>query len=197
MSSIDLYQKLRTLQKGVFTLKDISLITSQNTKSATVTANRLVKKNILSKIERVKFCLKGEDSKVIACQIVKPSYISFFSAIYFHGGTTQIPIELQVACLKNRRPINYDNDKISFHRMKPHEFTGFEVERNHDGKQYAIASKEKAIADSIAYSLLCPLDEVKEAVKRFKDLDYSLCRKYVKLFHNKQAEFRLEKVLSE
>lgn len=194
MSSWELYQKIKNYQKSIFTLNDITLLTGQDKKSATVTANRLVKKGILSKIEREKFCLKNEDVKTIACSIVKPSYISFFFAIYLHGGTTQIPIELQIACLKNRRPVRYEENNITFHKMQVNALTGYNVIKNNDGKQYVLASKEKAIVDSLAYPSLCPFDEVVEAISRFgKEVDFKLCRKYARLLKSKQLEKRLEK----
>ncbi len=197
MSSLEIYQRLRKSQKAVFTLADIALLAGQKKTSAAVTATRLVKKGILAGIERGKFCLKDEDVKAVACGIVKPSYISFLSAIFLHGGTTQIPIEMQMACRKNRRPLFYQDEKISFHRMPAAAFAGFGVVRGAGGRVYALASKEKAIADSIAYPALCPFGEVREAVRRFgKDLDRGKCGRYVALFSSQQARMRLERVFA-
>ena len=198
MSSLEIYEKLRKSQKAVFTLQDIALLSGQKKNVAAVTATRLVKKGILEKVEKGKFCLKGEDSKAVACGIVKPSFISFRYALFLHGGTTQIPIGIQLACRKKRRPLEFHDERISFHFMPVKAFAGFELERGANGKIYALACKEKAVADAIACPALCPIGEAKEAVQRFgKEFDRVKCAVYLKAYASKSALNRLKKVLAD
>ena len=196
MSSLQIERKIRQFQKAVFTLEDIALLAAQKKSSASVTAHRLVKKGILHHIERRRFCAAGEDSKAVASQIIRPSFISFRSALFLHGGTTQIPRGLQVACLRNRRALSYMGERISFHRLPAKAFGGFEPNRVGQ-KIYFLASKEKAIADCIAHPALCPLDEVKEAAGRFgAELDRKKCMEYASAYSSKSAKKRMKEVLS-
>ena len=184
------------MQKAVFTLDDIALLAGQKKGSAAVTAHRLVKKGVLAHIERRRFCLAGEDAKAVASQLVRPSYISFRSALFLHGGTTQIPRELQVACLKNRRPLSYGGEKISFHRLPARALGGFQPFRTGQ-KAYFLADKEKALADCITRPSLCPMDEVKEAAGRFgAGLDRAKCMQYIKAYSGRLARKRMEEALS-
>ena len=195
MSSLEIERKMRKMQKAVFTLEDIALLAGQNKSSAAVTAHRLVKKGILQHIERRKFCDIGEDAKAVASQLVRPSYISFRSALFLHGGTTQIPRGLQVACLKSRRPLAYQGEEISFHLLPARAFGGFGPFRTAQ-KTYYLANREKALADCVARPSLCPMDEVKEAVGRFGlELDKRKCMAYAKTYASRLALKRMEEVL--
>lgn len=196
MSTLQIEHKMRQMQKAVFTLDDIALLAGQKKGSAAVTAHRLVKNGILQHIERRKFCLAGEDAKAVASQLVRPSCISFRSALFLHGGTTQIPRELQVACLKNRRPLTYMGEKISFHSLPAGALGAFQPFRAGQ-KAYYLASKEKALADCIARPSLCPMDEVKEAVVRFgSELDRAKCMQYIKAYSGRLAQKRMKEVLT-
>ena len=72
-----------------------------------------------------------------------PAYISLQSALFHHGLIEQIPSILYAVTLARPRQFKTPMGTISFHRMPPELFTGFEL----SGSDAKIATPEKALFD--------------------------------------------------
>jgi len=109
--------------------------------------------------------------EAVACEISKPCYVSFHSALFLHGLTTQTPRSVQVAVARKTKP--------------SYEVSGLKV------KEFKIAkaSPEKAFADCISLPRTCPDFILTETAGK---MDTDLVRQ---LLPSKAAIRRLEKVM--
>lgn len=122
---------------------------------------RLVKNNLAIKLMNGKISF-NDDEKVIASQLVEPSYISFASALLFHNIIQQVPKLIECATTVNSR--TYENIGIRYHKIPPSMLYGFK-RHNISGSYIFVAEPEKAIIDSL-YLKLISESEVKEFLKK-------------------------------
>ena len=87
----------------------------------------------------------------IASEISKPCYISFHSAIYLHGLTTQIPRKIQIAVIRRTRKYSILGMEAKEYKLKKGQFNGF-----YRKEGIMIADANKAFADSLNYPRACP-----------------------------------------
>jgi len=148
---------------AVFTLNDILKVTGLSRNVAYVYVNRMLKSNLLYRVERGKFTVYN-DPFLVSTQLIYPSYISFFTALFLHGKTMQTVNEIFVASSKRRRGLESFGMKIKFVKLGPEFMFGFEkVEK---GRSFIfLAELEKAILDSLYLPRYCPLSEVYHALK--------------------------------
>jgi len=177
MQAITFLKELESMRNPVILLNDIARIIGKGREYSRVYAYRLKKKNLLMEIEKGKYALSEEPYEV-ASGIVFPSYISFISAYYVYGFTTQIPIIIQVVTLKPRKPLIFKNMQIQFITFKNRNMFGYKRERFREMDIF-IAEKEKAIVDSLYLPQYCPITESCEALKSKeinidKLIDYAL-----------------------
>jgi predicted transcriptional regulator of viral defense system len=75
-----------------------------------------------------------------------PAYISLQSALFHHGLIEQIPSITYAVTLARPRRVETPLGTISFHRMPPELFKGFDLTSQSDAK---IATPEKALFDTL------------------------------------------------
>lgn len=86
-------------------------------------------------------------ARYFAGKIYAPSYISLHTALSFYGIIPEAVVEItSVTTLKTCR---YENafGQFSYQTVRPRLFWGFEPKTMRDGKQYMMATPEKAIID--------------------------------------------------
>lgn len=102
-------------------------------------------------------------ARFIAGKICAPSYISLHTALSFHGIIPEAVVEItNVTTLKTCR---YENafGQFSYQTIRPLLFWGFEPKTMRDGKQYMMATPEKAIIDLLyLYPQYSTIDEMRE-----------------------------------
>ena len=146
---------------SVFSLLDACRIVGKKPAYCKVFLGRLVKARKLLRIERGKYCLPDADLLEVASNLVSPSYVSFLSALAFHALTTQIPVEVQVACLRQKKPVYFGNSKIAFVKIKRSALFGFKREGN-----AFVAEPEKAVVDGLRLPARLPVSEAFYALKQ-------------------------------
>ena len=101
-------------------------------------------------INRERMCAKRVLSNplFIACHLVTPAYISYWSALHFYGLTEQVPLTTFVATTKKKRPVTFQGLRFRFVTVKAHKFFGYRRERIGD-LPVLIADEAKAIVDSL------------------------------------------------
>ena len=121
-------------------------------------------------------------AETIAGIISYPGSLSFHSALYLHGLTTQIPRHIQIAVGRKARRYEVLDTQVQEYRLPKKMLGGFEV-RDH----MPLARAEKAFADCLRLPRACP--------------DIILAEAFPKLDENKISAFcsgpmkrRLEKV---
>ena len=131
--------------RSVFSPQQLSNLINRPKPVSTVYMCRLVAKGLASKVLRGRIAF-GNDDFVIATQLVEPSYISFDSALLFHGIIKQVP--RNVECATSRNSITYKELGIEYHKIPERLFFGYE--RHRRGTSYAfVATAEKALVDGL------------------------------------------------
>jgi len=166
MYEVEILEKFKNVP--VFSLADASQLVKNRNYAKRVLAS-LLKKGKIRKIKRDLYTLH-EDPFLVSNFIVRPSYISSISALYFYKDISQIPNEIH--CFTNKTtktfrfilPIKYFHTNFFF-GFKEVEYENFKI---------LIAEREKAIIDAIGK---VPLYLIEEAVK---NIDIEKMVSYVK-----------------
>jgi predicted transcriptional regulator of viral defense system len=160
MKSNDFLAKLKLLKKPVFQINDISRILSKDEKYTRVFLKRIENKGLLKRIERGKYAFEDENPFLIASNLIFPAYISFISALSYYSLTTQIPKDIFIVSLRQKKELS----NIKFIKFNKKRFFGYKKEKINE-KFLFIGEIEKVIADSLFLPKYCPLSEVLFALK--------------------------------
>jgi predicted transcriptional regulator of viral defense system len=117
---------------------------------------RMERENLIVHLERGKYALLGlapeqalTNPLFLGCHLVSPSYVSFWSALHFHGFTEQAPRRVFLAVTRQKREVLFRGTVFKFVRLKPEAFWGFRRETL-AGLPMVIADENKAVLDSLA-----------------------------------------------
>lgn len=108
----------------------------------------LKRKGILTALKRGTYVLNEEipgREFEIASELIKPSYISFWSALSYYGFTEQQPRVIQVVSTKEVKDISFMKNKIEVTTFIPERFFGYTEIDN-----FVIGLKEKVLVDSLS-----------------------------------------------
>ncbi len=159
-----LEQKLQKIGRPVFSIADVRIFLGAGREYARTLVHRLAKRGVLARLGGGRYCFAGTDAFVAASSIVFPSYVSFLSALRFHGATTQLPQKISVACAKSRRPLEYGGVVVEFVKMNAKKMFGFRRVRVGNGFAF-VADLEKAVVDCAYLPRQCSISEASGAVK--------------------------------
>lgn len=147
MASYDGVQKLNKIDKNLFTTLDIAkFLAIDNQRNLENLIKKLVEQKILTVLERGKYYLtdKTPSTFEIAQFIYGPSYISFETALNYHGLLSQFPFEISSATTKKRAEKEIDGKIYTYSKIDKNLFTGYYLEKN-----CLMATKEKALFDQM------------------------------------------------
>lgn len=102
-------------------------------------------------------------ARYFAGKICAPSYISLHTALSFYGIIPEAVVE--ITSVTTQKTCRYENafGQFSYQTIRPKLFWGFEPKTMRDGKQYMMATPEKAIIDLLyLYPQYSTLDEMRE-----------------------------------
>ncbi|MBI2105964.1 hypothetical protein HYT56_03960 [Candidatus Woesearchaeota archaeon] len=150
----------------VFSLSDVNQVID-NRDYAKKFLGRMVKNGKVFKIKRNVYTLH-KDPFLISAFLVKPSYISGMSALYYHRLVTQIPNRVFCATSKSPARINFAGNINFFHTNY---FFGFKYEEYEDFK-IPIADPEKAIIDSIGKVPISVFEEALDSIDEEMMINY-------------------------
>lgn len=118
--------------------------------------NRMEQSGLVTRVERGKFLLLGltpekvlSNPLYIGSNLVTPAYVSFWSALHFHGFTEQVPRTVFVATTHRKKQIAFRRQHFQFITLKPQHFFGYRREILAD-LPVVIADEVKSILDSLA-----------------------------------------------
>ena len=89
--------------------------------------------------------------EAVASDMSNPGYVSFHSALFLHGLTTQTPMKVQIAVARKPKKYFVFGTEVKEYKIRNTQFTGF---YRRDG--ILTASPEKAFADSLMHPKTCP-----------------------------------------
>lgn len=163
MKAILFLNAVRNLQKTIFSIEDASRLMDKPINYTKVYLHRLNSQGYIVRVEKNKYTL-SQDAFEVGSNLVFPAYISFLSAHYLHGLTTQIPVLVQIICSKPKKPISFQSMNIKFITFQKKKIFGYSKQKFRE-KYIFLASKEKAIVDSLYLPKQCPISETFEALQ--------------------------------
>lgn len=139
-------EKLSSIPKTYFSLCDLEKFYSGGKDDLKVVLHRLVKQKKMRRLLRGYYTLNVSyvDWEQLACELVRPSYISFEYALYQHGLINQIPARITLAATKKRREFQLPGQVLEYSHINPKLYFGYKIEGS-----FLIAEKEKALLDEL------------------------------------------------
>lgn len=139
---------------------------------ARLNLHRLKARNELVSVRNGWWAFPDALPEAVACEISKPCYLSFHSALYLHNLTTQIPRLIQLAVVRYGRSYRVFGNLVKEYKINRGAFNNFSSKGG-----LLLASPEKAFADCLNLPRSCPeivLREVLPEVNRTKVKDFIL-----------------------
>jgi len=144
-------QTIHALGRLVFTTREIAGLTGTSLGSATQNLSRLAGRGIIKKIMQGVWGLTS-DKRFSPFQVIPflapqgRTYLSFISALHFHGVISQIPQVMTVAGTVHSKKVKTSVGVFDVHQISGDLFDGFDW---HEGGDYLIATPEKAFVDCL------------------------------------------------
>ncbi|MGH8250527.1 MAG: type IV toxin-antitoxin system AbiEi family antitoxin domain-containing protein [Steroidobacteraceae bacterium] len=149
MNQIEALQRLRTLATPAVETRDVAALLQVSASNATTILRRLAAEGMVVHLSRGRWLVNQKIDRLALPELMSaphPAYISLQSALFHHGVIEQIPSILYAVTPARPRRLQTPMGTISFHRMPPELFKGFELSTASDAK---IATPEKALFDLI------------------------------------------------
>jgi predicted transcriptional regulator of viral defense system len=147
MNQIEALQRLQMLATPVLESRDVAALLQVSASNATTILRRLGAEGMIVHLSRGRWLVDKKIDRLALPELISaphPAYISLQSALFHHGLIEQIPSTLYAVTPARPRQFRTPMGMISFHRMPPELFTGFELSSASDAK---IATPEKALFD--------------------------------------------------
>lgn len=141
--------RLRALGKPVLTTDDAVLALGAERSAVTHTLKRLASAGLLKRIRHGLWATDPNLDPLLLPEYLTapfPSYVSFQSALFFHGMVSQIPSVIFVASLAQTRRVRTTLGTFSIHRLAPSFFGGYEIVKTSGVR---LATPEKALLDTL------------------------------------------------
>lgn len=155
VSAISVARQLRRSDLMYFTPSLLADLLGLTPRQAYRLVARLKADGLVDEVEKGKYLLFGlEPEKVlsnplyVASHLVTPSYVSYWSALHYHGYTEQVPLTAFVATTRKKRSVSYKGLRVHFVAIQPHKFFGYRREEVGD-LPIVVADEAKAIVDSL------------------------------------------------
>ncbi len=182
---------------SVFSIPIIRKLTNWNNIRIKNTLDSLKKKNIITSIKKNNYVLINKipgNFFSLANIIIKPSYISFWTALSYYGFTEQQVKTIQVVSTNYYQELKINERNIETTTFKPFRFYGYQKIEN-----FAIAEKEKLLIDCIYKPEKAGgLNELKNCIKTCWDqINQKKLLEYIIMFKNKSIFAKLGYLLDE
>lgn len=196
MTSSAYILKIDQANKKFFTTSEFaSLLKVESQRTLEDLLRRLVDIKYLNKLERGKYMVSSTEVSdlEIAQFLYSPSYISFETALNYHGVLSQFPVEITSATTNRAVEKMVDEKLFTYSKINKNLFIGY-----YKVGDYLIASPEKALFDQL-YMIL----KSYRSDGYLDEMDYSIINKskvqiYVELVSksNRRALYKLiDKIL--
>ncbi len=146
-SQISLMLMLNEYEMDIFTLEELKQIANEKYEDVNELVENLVHKQILSRIERGKYCRSNfRDEKVIGTYLVQDGAIAYWSALNLHGLTEQFPNTVFIQTTHKKKDKTVFGVNYKFVKISEHKRTGI-IKEGYGSHSYAITDVEKTIVD--------------------------------------------------
>jgi len=158
ITPISAAQKLTQDELFAFNSRTISALFRLDKFQTRSLLDRMEQVGLVARIEQGKFILLGltpekvlSNPLYIGCNLVTPAYISFWSALHFHGFTEQAPRTTFVATTRRKKEITFREMHFKFVTLNPKVFFGYWREPLAE-LPVVVADEPKSILDSLSLS---------------------------------------------
>ena len=181
-------KKLESLGKNYFTIQELKKFYNNKKSSLKNLLSRWSKEELIFSLGSSYYCFDIEKLDYLnhACNLVKPSYISFEYALNYYGLIEQISQVVTLATVKRHKFIYSGPYVYEYTRIKKELFFGYQRIDN-----YYIALPEKALLDTV-YLLSRNKRLVDLSGLNHKKIDKDTLYKYAKKF----PKYVLDKLFS-
>ena len=150
MRAANAYADLLRFGRRVITTDDAAVRLRMSASAASRLLSRLTEAGLVVPLRRGLWCLGGAPEPLELPELLTaphPAYVSFQSALYYHGVISQIPQVIYVASLARTQRVTTRVATYSVHHLPPELFGGY---TNKGGVQ--MATCEKALVDLLYLS---------------------------------------------
>lgn len=182
---------IRERDLAVFDTKRITRLSGMKKTQVYQKLHSLHKKGLLSRPMKNYYIFKenipGREFE-ISTEIVKPSYLSFWSALSYYGFTEQQPQTIQLVSNKQSKDFKFNNHKVSITTFDSSRFFGYLREKN-----FTIAEKEKCLIDSLSsFDKVGGINEFSKCLSNsWDEIDKNKLLSYLFRFNNKSMVSRM------
>jgi predicted transcriptional regulator of viral defense system len=174
----------------VFGVREIVYLSGWDRSRTHNTLASLLRKGVTTRIKRDGYALTeglSENIFRIATELVKPSYISFWTALSYYGFTEQQVKKIQLVSTKQFGALAAGDFGLEIVTLKASRFYGYKRT-----ERFVIAEPEKALIDSLFRLDMCGgLDELVKCLRNaWPDLDKRRLVEYAIRFGNKSVVSR-------
>lgn len=170
--------RLASQGKSIITVDDIEEAVEVPREEARKIASDLVEKKWLNRLKRGTYLIvplaAGETGEytehefIIASHLTSPMYISYWSALNYHGLTEQVPVTVYGATTKQTPTQEIHGVTYKFVKISESKFFGYGDRLIDQSHSVSIADMEKAIADSADHPEHCGgITELGKALENF------------------------------
>ncbi|MFN3235198.1 MAG: hypothetical protein ACE365_07290 [Gammaproteobacteria bacterium] len=148
MNLLSAYQKLKTLAP-TFVTKEAASILGVSANHAAVILSRLARQGMLVRLARGRWAYSDDIDPLLLPNILTHpmmTYVSLYSALYYHGMIDQIPNTVFAISNSKTRVFKTPLAKVSIHSINPVLFTGYDV---YGKNSVLMATPEKALFDTL------------------------------------------------
>jgi len=148
MNQIEALSRLQQLGTPLVETRDASALLKVSTDNANKILRRLADRKLITRLMRGKWLMNSSVPRFALPELISapyPAYVSMQSALFYRGLIEQVPAVVYAATLGKPRRVHTPPATISFHRLPPELFLGFDVEA--DGSK--VATAEKALFDTL------------------------------------------------
>jgi predicted transcriptional regulator of viral defense system len=152
MKATEALADLRRLGKPVLTTEDAALRLKATLSAASRLLARLSEAGLVRRLRHGLWSLEPDLDPLLLPEYLTapyPAYVSFQSALYFHGMISQIPRVVYVASLSRTRRVTTSLGTYSIHRLAPSFFGGYETLPD---SGIRLAGPEKSLLDTLYLS---------------------------------------------
>ena len=156
LTAISAAQKLLQNKLFAFNSRTISALFGLDKFQTLSILDRMEQDGLVVRIEQGKFLLLGltpervlSNPLYIGCNLITPAYISFWSALHYHGFTEQVPRTTFVATTHRKKDIAFREMNFKFVTLQPLAFFGYRREMLAE-LPVVVADESKSILDSLS-----------------------------------------------
>lgn len=151
MKQIEALQRLKRLGDNGFETRDAAALLGVTRANAHMILRRLERGGLLTHVTHGRWLSGRETHRFNLPELISapsPSYVSLQSALFHHGLIEQIPSVIYAVTLGRPRRVTTPLGTVSFHRVPPDLFEGFEI----TAENAKVATAEKALFDLLYLS---------------------------------------------